>query len=330
MSFKGKEISRREFLSRGTKAAAGIVGVTALAPHTTFGAILERKEDLKMKVGMNLLLWTTHVSEEQFPLMADIKKTGFDGVEIPLGEGDAKHYRTVRKGLDAEGLECTTITSVTEETNPASPDPAIRRAAVDQLKWAIDMAAELNSPVIGGPFHSAYNYFTGKGPTDDEKKWSAEVLRKAAEYAKQRNVTLAIEFINRFECYLCNTVASALDLVGRVDHPNLGIHYDTHHANIEEKSISGAIGRAASKMKHVHISENDRGTPGSGLVDWDETYKSLHAIGYEGWLVIEAFSTAVPQFASDIHIWRDFAPTQEEIYREGYAHIMKMWKKYST
>ena len=93
---------------------------------------------------------------------------------------------------------------------------------------------------------------------------------------------------------------------------------------------SAAIDRAASIIKHVHISENDRGTPGSRLVDWDETFKSLHAIRYEGWLVIEAFSTATPAFASDIHIWRDFAPSREEIYRKGYAHIAEMWAKYST
>lgn len=327
MSIQSREISRREFISTGTRTVAGLVGASALAPGAAKAGTF-KDEKRNTKIGMNLLLWSTHVTEDQFPVIADLKRTGFDGVEIPVFEGDAEHYRKIRKELDAQGLHCTTITSVAAETNPASSDPSVRRAAVDRLKWAIDMASELGSDVIGGPFHSAYKYFTGSGPTDDERKWSAEVLRDAGEYARDKEITLAIEFLNRFECYLCNTTADALDVVKRADHPNVAVHYDTHHVNIEEKSITDSIREGGSLIKHVHISENDRGTPGSGLVHWDETFKTLHEIGYSGWLVIESFSTATPEFASAIHVWRDFAPTREEIYREGYAFIRAMLKKY--
>jgi len=330
MSSHENSISRREFLSRGTVAAAGIMGATVLASCAKQGDVVKAKKELDVKIGQNLLLWTTHATEEQFPLFEKLKATGFDGVEFSLGQGDTNHWRKIRKELDAQGLECTTITSTTEQNNPVSTDPAVRQAAVDYLKWAIDMAAELGSTVIGGPFHSAYKVFSGKGPTDEERKWCAEVLREAGEYAQKSDIALALEFINRFETYLCNTVDDTLKIVQLVDLPNVGIHYDTHHAHIEEMNVVDSIVKAAPHIKHVHISENNRGTPGSGLVRWEENFQTLHTINYDKWLVIEAFGTAIPDFASNIHIWRDFAPTREEIYREGYTFIRQMWEKYSV
>jgi len=288
------------------------------------------KNELDVKIGQSLLLWTTHATEEQFPLYEKLKSTGFDGVEFSLSQGDSNHWRKMKKELDAQGLECTTITFTTEQNNPISNDPSIRRAAVDHIKWAVDMAVELGSSVIGGPFYSAYKVFTGKGPTDSERKRCAEVLREVGEYAQKNDIALALEFINRFETYLCNTVDDTLKIVQLVDLPNVGVHYDTHHSHIEEKDVSSAIKKAGSKIKLVHISENDRGTPGSGLVHWEESFKTLHAINYNKWLILEAFSTAIPDFASNVHIWRDFAPTREEIYREGYTFIRQMWEKYST
>src|SRR5262245_9185678 len=136
-----------------------------------------------MKTGMNLLLWTTHVTTEHFPLLAKLKKTGYDGVEIPLFAGDSAHYQKVRKELDNQGLRSTTVTVVGPEASPISPDAAVRKAAVARLQWAIEMTATLGGEVMAGPFHSPLGVFSGAGPTEDEKKRAAEVLRQAAEEA---------------------------------------------------------------------------------------------------------------------------------------------------
>ena len=134
-----------------------------------------------MKTGMNLLLWTAHVTEEHYPLLGKLKKAGFDGVEIPLFAGDAAHYKTLRKQLDSHGLGATAVTAMTPEANPISPDAAVRQAAVERLKWAIDMTALLGGENLCGPYHSPLGVFSGSGPTADEKKWAADVLRQAAE-----------------------------------------------------------------------------------------------------------------------------------------------------
>jgi D-psicose/D-tagatose/L-ribulose 3-epimerase len=280
-----------------------------------------------MRTGMNLLLWTGFVTSEQYPLLANLKKAGFDGVELPLFEGDANHYKAVAKELKNLGLACTTVTVVGEENNPISPDAKIRQAAVDRHKWAIEMTALLGGENLCGPYHSPLGVFSGTGPTDDEKKRAADVLRQSAEFAKQHKVMLAIEYLNRFECYFLTTAAQAKALVQAVNHPHFRCMYDTFHANIEEKSPGAAIKDLAGHFVHVHISENDRGTPGTGMVHWDETFKALKEVKYDGWLVIESFGRALPALAAATKVWRDLFPSAEEVYTQGLRFIKERWGK---
>jgi len=226
-------------------------------------------------------------------------------------------------------MTCTAVSSVFEEENPASPDAKIRQKGVDALKWRIDMAAEMGAEVIAGPYHSAFAHFSGKAPTEDERKWSAEVLAKAAEYAAGTGVILTPEALNRFECYLFNTLESISKLLREVDHPNLRMIYDTHHAHIEEKSQGVGINKYADLIAHVHISENDRGTPGTGQVQWREVFQKLQAIGYDKWLTIEAFSRHNEEFANGINVWRNYQDDLSEVYEQGYNFIKTSWNHFS-
>ncbi len=278
-----------------------------------------------MLTGMNLLLWTGHVTAQQFPLFEKLKKAGFDGVELPLFDGDLAHYKMVREQLENNGLRCTTVTVVHADTNPISPDAKTRKAGLDRIKWAIEMTAALGGENLCGPYHSAIGVFSGHGPTEDEKKRCAEVMRQAAEFAAQHKVMMAIEYLNRFECYFLTTAADAKALVEKVDHPHFRMMYDTFHSNIEEKNIGGVIAGIAGKFVHVHISENDRGTPGTGLVHWDETFKALRKTGYDGWMVIESFGRALPELAAATKVWRDLFPKPEDVYENGIKFIKSKW-----
>ena len=275
-----------------------------------------------MKIGMNMLLWTNHVTEQHFNIVDTLKTTGYDGVELFLGEGDSKLYNMLGNHFAKMELGVSCVASLAPEENISSEDAGYRAAGLDKLKWSIDMGAALNADVIAGPFHSSFAVFSRQPPREDERKRSIEVLRKAAEYAAQANILLTPEALNRFECYLYNTMDDLKSLVTAVDHPNLAAMYDTHHGNIEEKSQASAIKTIAPVLGHVHISENDRGTPGRGQVNWDEVFNSLKAVNYDGWLTIEAFSTIIPEFANAINVWRDYSPA-EEIYTEGIEFIKK-------
>jgi len=280
-----------------------------------------------MKVGFNMLLWTTHVTEEHLPLIETLKKVGYDGVEVPLFEGDAEHFEKVGKEIKDNGLECTSVTVIPdEEHNPISDDAKHRQEAVDYLKWAIDCSTAVGSTVLCGPFYQPLGVFTGQGPTEEEKQRAAETHRQAAEFAAKANLTLALEYLNRFECYFLNTMADTADYIKRVNHPNVGVLYDTFHANIEEKDPVGCIAPHIDIIKHVHISENDRGTPGKGHIDWSGTFKALRSGGYDEWMVVEAFGRALPDLAAATRVWRDFFGSVEEVYTEALKLIREQWE----
>jgi len=280
-----------------------------------------------MKVGFNMLLWTTHVTEEHLRLLETLKKVGYDGVEVPVFEGEASHFEKVGKAIRDNGLGCTSVTVIPdEERSPVSADTGHREGALKYLKWAIDCSSALGSGVLCGPFYQPLGVFSGEGPTEEEKQRAVEVHRQAADLAAAANLTLAVEYLNRFECYLLNTMADAADYVHRVNRPNFGVLFDSFHANIEEKDPVSCVGRHIDVIKHVHISENDRGTPGKGHIDWPGTFRALRSGGYDGWLVIEAFGRALPDLAAATRVWRDFFPSAEEVYIEGLKFVKEQWE----
>jgi D-psicose/D-tagatose/L-ribulose 3-epimerase len=149
--------------------------------------------------------------------------------------------------------------------------------------------------------------------------------RKAGDHAAKKNVKFAVEALNRFECYFLNTTQQLSDYLDEVDHPAVKGMYDTFHANIEEKDPIAAVRTIKKHMIHVHVAENDRGTPGKGHVPWAATYKALRAAKYDGWLTIEAFGRSLPALAAATRVWRDFFPTPESVYREGFKQMKKGW-----
>ncbi|MCU0982950.1 MAG: sugar phosphate isomerase/epimerase [Pirellulaceae bacterium] len=273
-----------------------------------------------MKFGMNLLLWTGELNDSMLPVLESLKNMGYDGVELPLFNLGLD-YAAWGKRLDDLGLERTAVTVRGVEDNPISPDAAVRALGVEQNKRAIDCCQAAGATALVGPYHSALGYFTGKGPTADEWKWGIESMQQVADHAGQAGVTLGLEALNRFECYLLNTHADSARFVREVGHPNCRAMYDTFHAHIEEKSIPNAIRACGDVLCHVHISENDRSTPGAGNVRWAENFDTLHQVGYDGWYTIEAFGLALPELVAATKIWRRMFQSEEQLARDGLAFM---------
>jgi len=281
-----------------------------------------------MKYGKNMLLWTGDVNDEHLPTIESLKEMGYDGVELPIFAPDDSKFADLGKKLDDIGLERTAVTIRGADDNPISPDAAVRVKAVDATKAVLDSCKAAGATHLVGPYHSAIGVFSGAGPTDDEWKWGVDSMRQVAEYAGELDVMLAVECLNRFETYLLNHHADAARFAREVDHPNCGVMYDTFHANIEEKNPTEAIKACADKLCHVHISENDRSTPGHGAVRWDETFDTLKEVGYDGWLVVEAFGLALPEIAEATKIWRRMYETEEQLARDALA-FMKWYAEVS-
>jgi len=279
------------------------------------------------KIGFNLLAWSAAVSNEMLPVAERLKKIGYDGIECFLGAENRKVYQEFGSEVNDLDLDVTCVMTMGPDENPISASEEVRQKGLDRIKWAIDRADDLNAELICGPMHSAHATFADKAPDEDEYKRSAEVLARAGEYAAQANIRLALEALNRFECYLCNTMEQLLTLVRKVDQPSVTALFDTHHANIEEKNLREAIHTVEPVIGHVHISENDRGTPGSGQVQWDEAFAALSEIGYEQWLTIESFSRDDPGFANSINVWREYN-NPWDIAEQGYTFINQMCEKH--
>ena len=280
-----------------------------------------------MRLGFDLLLWTTHVTDEHWPIIEKLKETGYDGVEIPMFEGDVAHYEKLGRRLADIGLAATGVGVMPGGgKNAISADPRDRAGALDYIKWLTDCTAAIGGDVLCGPFHQPLGEFTGTGPTADEIARCAEVHKAAAQYAAQAGIRFAIEPLNRFECYFLNTAEQAVALAEAVDEPNYGYLFDTFHTNIEENSVVDVISSTIDYITHVHITENNRGVPGAGHIPFQPIFNALKRSGYDGWLTIEAFGSALPSLAAATKIWRPLFRNYEDVYEGGYRLMSQGWR----
>ena len=282
-----------------------------------------------MRYGMNLLMWTDTLSDEMLPLLDQLQEIGYDAVEIPVFDANVNNYSKWGKRFDELGLSRSGTAVRGADENPISPDPAVRRKGVDANKITLDCCAAAGCEVMAGPFHSALGEFSGKGPTEDEWKWGVEGMQEVAEHAEKVGVLLGLEYLNRFECYFLNTAADGARFCRDVGRPSCRMMYDTFHAHIEEKSISQAIRALKDCLVHVHISENDRSTPGQGNVRWDENFDTLKEIGYDNLLVVEAFGLALEKLIPATKIWRRMYQSEGQLATDALdfmkAEVAKRW-----
>ncbi|MDR0871069.1 MAG: sugar phosphate isomerase/epimerase [Planctomycetaceae bacterium] len=257
-----------------------------------------------MKYGINLLLWTDTLSDDKFPLLDKAKSIGYDIAELPMFDKDVANCAKWGKKLDEAGLLRSGTCAYGPDDNMISADPKVRRQGVEANKIILDCCAAAGCKVMAGNSASALGVFSGAPPTADEWKWAVDGMSEVAEHAGKVGVKIAMEALNRFEAYFINCAADGEEFVKKVNKPSFGMMYDTFHANIEEKNVSGAIHTLKECLFHVHISENDRSTPGAGAVRWQETFAALKDIKYDGWLVVEAFGNALPKLAAATKIWR--------------------------
>ncbi|MDR1383191.1 MAG: sugar phosphate isomerase/epimerase [Planctomycetaceae bacterium] len=284
-----------------------------------------------MKLGINLLLWSDTLTDDLFPQVEKLKKIGYDVIELPMFDKDAVANCTKwGKKLDDMGLLRSGTCAYGHEDNISSGDPKIRRQGIDTNKKILDCCAAAGCSVMAGDSYSALGVFTGKGATSDEWKWAVDGMKEVAKHAEEVGVKIAIEALNRFECYLLNCAADGVRFVKDVGSPYCGMMYDTFHSHIEEKNIPNAIRTLKDCLIHVHISENDRSTPGSGNVRWDENFDTLYEIGYNSYFVCEAFSASLPKLTAATKIWRKMYESDDQLARDTYAfmkrEVEKRWK----
>ena len=270
-----------------------------------------------MKYSMNLLLWGNQIDDKLFPTLELIKEIGFDGIEVPIFNTNPEHWFKFRKKLDDIGLSCETDTICGPDHHLISQNPSMRKATLEHLKRALDCSLVLGATKLMGPYHSALGVFTGQPATADEWKWAVDSIRELADYAGELDITLGLEYLNRFELYLTSCGDELIRFVDDVNHPNCKIMFDTFHANIEEKNIGDTMRKMGDRISFIQLSENDRSTPGKGNVDWEGIFGAIRDLKYDGWISIEAFSPKLPV----ANIWRKMFESEEQLMRDGLSFI---------
>ena len=273
-----------------------------------------------MKYGVNTMVWTTRVDGQQ-ALLSRIRDWGFDGVELFLSPEEPANVPAVKRMLDDLRLGRTTCSVIPREANFISPQAEVRRQGAGFLQTCIERTADLGASLICGPLYAGLGVMTGRRRTDEEWKWAVQGLHTAARRAQELGVTLCIEPLNRFETYFLNTQEDAARLVRSVQASNVKVHFDTFHANIEERHPAESLRAIAKELGHVHISENDRGIPGTGHNEWRGVLSALKEMGYDGWLTIESFAQPEAELAAAAAIWRDLAPSGDELAVRGLQFI---------
>ena len=275
---------------------------------------------------MNMHLWNCHLTEEHFPVIEKLKGLGYDGIEFFFGSPSQKHYKVIGDFCKSIDMKVVNVCGA-GEISAISPDPEVRKQADVWFKERIDDAVACGASNIGGPFHAAVGYFPGHPPTQDNFDHVVSFLKSVGDYALEQGIQLTPEFLNRYEGFFANTMAEAAKVLTAVDCKSVSGMFDTYHANIEEKSQVQAIRDIAPHLTHVHISENDRGTPGSGQINFDEVFAELKAVKFDGTIAIEAFGLNDPGFATAVKVWRNFSP-EEEIITEGIKLVKEGVAKY--
>jgi D-psicose/D-tagatose/L-ribulose 3-epimerase len=258
--------------------------------------------------------WTPEAAEK---VIGGAARAGLDFVEIPLLHPESLDVSGTRELLDRYEIGCTCSLGLPK----AAHLPFAPQKAEAFLKGAVDVTAALEAPALSGAIYTHLGTLTGKPPKEDELAEIERTLKSVARYAAQKDISLGVEAVNRYETYLINLASQALAMVERIDEPNVFVHLDTYHMNIEEKGFYDPIVAAGQRMHYIHLSESDRGTPGTANVHWDEVFRALKAIGYEGYLVMESFAAINEDLAGATALWRDVVGDPQALVRDGLGFL---------
>lgn len=278
-----------------------------------------------MKLGIHAYEWCSEFSNDTLWIIDKVRDMGFDFIEIPLMRLDLFDPNAVKERLD--GFEMiTSNVLLADDVDITSFDPNIRANGLDYLMRCVKASAEAGAKMFNGVIYSQYLKNATRMPTEEEWQFSAENIRKVAKYAAEFGMSLGLEPVTRYESYLLNTAEQARHLIDMIDEPNVFVHLDSYHMNVEEKSFYDAVKTAGNKLAAFHMCENDRGIPGTGHVDWDGIFRAFKEIGFNGYLGFEGFSDCTENMST--WVWRKLAPDEKTFVEGSIAFARKMIEKY--
>lgn len=278
------------------------------------------------KIGVSTWVWTSPFSLDTLTLFPKIKAMGFDVVEIPIEYPDLIPIRWVKQALHDHGLSAVVCGAFGPNRDFTNPSKEVQQECRNYIKRCFDFCEEWGSGFLAGPMYAAVGKFQENTESARLTAWrrTVENLHQICEEASSRNLSLAIEPLNRFESDLVNTTADVNRLIRDINHPAAKIMLDSFHMMIEETDLARAIEEAGDRLIHLQVSDSHRGIPGSGLTPWTEIRKGLDLINYQGTVSIESFTPEIKSLAGAVCIWRKFADNQDDFAQEGFQFLNEL------
>ncbi len=282
-----------------------------------------------MKFGASTFIWTSPFSNRSLDLVDKVKDLGFDLIEVCVEDPSTIDAAAIRNRLAAVGIGATVCGAFGPDRDLSSDDPRVRENGITYLKRCVDIAVNLGARSVVGPMYSAVGrtQMVEQDIRRAQRRLAAESIRIAADHAAPEGIRLGIEPLNRFETDLINTVEQGLVLLDEIDRANVGFLLDTFHMNIEEKSIPSAIRAAKGRIVEFHACSSDRGTPGEDHLPWPAIVAALAETGYDGPVVIEAFTPAIKEIARAVALWRPLAESEDALAGNGLRFLHSVFKK---
>lgn len=276
-----------------------------------------------MRIGVNLWIWGSPFrTDRHLAVIPAIKSWGGDVIEFAMEDDAVVETNALRQVLQNEDMGCS-IVGLFGPDRDLSLDDAARQRGIDYARRCIDVCAEVGAAIFSGAVVGVGGQvLLADAVRRSRIERAADSLRELGQYAAQAGVRFVVEVLNRYENNLLNTAAQARELIDLTDHPAVEIHLDSFHMNIEEHHLGDAIRRAGEKLMHLHGSESHRGTPGTGLVRWDQVAAALRDIHYEGDVIIESLDYKSP-LGPLARFWRPFALSPEDLARDGLAFLKR-------
>jgi len=281
---------------------------------------------LNVKFGVSTWLWTSPFTTETVKLFPKIKSMGYDAVEIPVEYPEMIDAKKVKEALHLHGLDPIVCGAFGPSRDLTNDEPAVHENCFSYIRQCFDLCNEWDAKFLAGPMYSAVGKARMVSPEQRKTEWDRAVtnIHKVSKLAQERGLEIALEPLNRFESDLINTAEDVMRLINDVNHPAAKVLLDGFHMAIEERNIEQAITSVGDKLIHIQVSENYRGTPGTGQTPWDSFKKGLTNINYQGVVSIESFTPEIKELAGAVCIWKNLAPSQDGFAQDGINFLNKL------
>ena len=274
-------------------------------------------------LGVHALVWVGGWSKDQCrEAIKNSAEAGYGLIEIPALDPksiDVEHTKATLKEFGLKGA-CSLGLSFDADIN--NDDSEIAKRGEARLMDALNVVEQLGGDYLGGVIFSALGKYKFP-PTKKARDNAVAALKRLAIAAQAKGITLGLEPVNRYESNLLNTGSQALEMIKDIGEPNVVVHLDIYHMNIEEQDLVSPVLEAGNKLGYVHIGASHRGPLGTGNIDFDSFFGALAKIGYKGTITFESCSSTVvaPDLSSTLGIWRNLWTDNKSMAKSAREYI---------